>query len=116
MIRTFLALLASVLLLQTGVLQAQEMMDQLTGEEVILNAESLQTVEEKVSYLLLKGKEFMASEHLEDAKVVAQYILDNLDENSEPAKQLLTDVGSMMEKLQDIKDEGKGMIKNLLPR
>jgi DNA repair ATPase RecN len=57
--------------------------------EAIQNSESLKTVEEKVSYLVKQAEVFYNSKEFQQAIQTAQYILSNLDKNSQSAKDLI---------------------------
>jgi len=57
--------------------------------EAIKNAQSLKTVQEKITYLIQQAQTFYNSQKFQQAIQTAQYILSNLDKNSQPAKSLI---------------------------
>ena len=61
----------------------------LDSKGVITNSQLFQSLDEKISYLLLKGNEFVKNDQYDDAKEVAEYILTKLDDGSEEAEVLL---------------------------
>ena len=60
-----------------------------TAQEAINAAGQLQTVAEKVNYLMAQAQSFYNSENYQQVVSVAQYVLQNLDSNSAGAKDLL---------------------------
>lgn len=65
-----------------------------SSEDAILYLKSLESNEEKVLYLVDLGQEFMKQEKYKDAREVAQYVLEHLDQNSVEAKDLLEEAQS----------------------
>jgi hypothetical protein len=59
------------------------------AEEIIINANTFQTIERQTAYLIHEGERFMETEQYLDAQKVAGYILANLDKTSQEAQQLL---------------------------
>jgi hypothetical protein len=57
--------------------------------DAIKNSQALQTVSEKVKYLVGQANTFMNSKNYQQAVNVAQYILTNLDKDSADAKSIL---------------------------
>jgi len=55
----------------------------------IEQSQSLQTVEEKTNYLIKQADAFYASKEFQKAIETAQYVLSNLNSNSQPAKDLI---------------------------
>lgn len=60
-----------------------------TSNEAIKNSQTLQSVEKKVEYLLKEAEAFYNSKKFQEAVSIAQYILANLDKDSQQAKDLL---------------------------
>lgn len=60
-----------------------------TSSEAIQNSQSLKTVEEKVDYLVKQAEAFYNSKEFQQAIQTAQYVLSNLDSNSQSAKDLI---------------------------
>jgi ABC-type transporter Mla subunit MlaD len=57
--------------------------------EAIQNSQSLKTTQEKVNYLVGQAQAFMDSKEYREAIDTAQYVLNNLDKNSQQAKDLI---------------------------
>ncbi len=57
--------------------------------EAIQNSQSLNTVEAKADYLIKQAEAFYNSKEFQKAVETAQYVLNNLDKNSQPAKDLM---------------------------
>jgi hypothetical protein len=57
--------------------------------EAIQISESLKTVQEKADYLIKQAEGFYNSKEFQKAVDTAQYVLNNLDSNSQPAKDLI---------------------------
>lgn len=60
-----------------------------TASEAIQNSQTLKTVEEKADYLMKQAEAFYNSKEFQQAIQTAQYVLSNLDKNSQPAKDLI---------------------------
>lgn len=60
-----------------------------SSSEAIQNAQKLKTVEEKVNYLIKQAEAFYNSKEFQQAIQTAQYVLSNLDRNSQSAKNLI---------------------------
>ncbi|MCK5706578.1 MAG: hypothetical protein KAI43_02905 [Candidatus Aureabacteria bacterium] len=60
-----------------------------SSKVAIENTKSMETVEEKVDYLVGQANAFIKSEDFQMAVDVAQFILSSLDKNSVEAKDLL---------------------------
>ena len=85
-----------------------------SSEEAIAEVKTMETVEEKADYLVKQAKAFYSSEQYRDAVESAQYVLKNLDKDSEEAREILAkaqkEMGSAVEGV--VKDVTKG-IRNL---
>ncbi len=57
--------------------------------EAIQNSQSLKTVQEKANYLIGQAQAFYNSKEFQKAVETAQYVLNNLDKNSQVAKDLI---------------------------
>ena len=57
--------------------------------EAIQSSQSLKTVEEKVNYLMKQAEAFYSSKEFQQAVDIAQYVLTNLDKDSQSAKSLI---------------------------
>ena len=57
-----------------------------SGNEAIKNAEAMETVDQKVNYLLKQANTFYNSKDFQEAVNIAQYILRNLDSDSQQAE------------------------------
>ncbi len=77
-------------------IQAEEETVKSSGD-AILYLEALGSRDEKVKYLLDHGRRFMEEQKYKDAREIAQYILDKLDDTSVEAKDLLTEAQSKEE-------------------
>ncbi|MFA4991252.1 MAG: tetratricopeptide repeat protein [Candidatus Omnitrophota bacterium] len=60
-----------------------------SANEAIQYAQALKTVEEKADYLIGQARAFYNSKEFQQAIQAAQYVLSNLDKNSQPAKDLI---------------------------
>ncbi|MCM8773491.1 MAG: hypothetical protein NC820_01990 [Candidatus Omnitrophica bacterium] len=60
-----------------------------SSQEAIKNAETLNTVQEKINYLIKQAEAFYNSKEFQQAIQIAQYILNNLDKDSHSAKDLI---------------------------
>lgn len=60
-----------------------------TASEAIQNSQALKTAEEKANYLMKQAEAFYNSKEFQQAIQTAQYVLSNLDKNSQPAKDLI---------------------------
>ncbi|MBP9854436.1 MAG: hypothetical protein KBD53_06185 [Candidatus Omnitrophica bacterium] len=65
--------------------------------DAILYLEALESRDEKVKYLLDHGKRFMEEQKYKEAREIAEYILDKLDDTSVEAKDLFTEAQSKEE-------------------
>jgi hypothetical protein len=61
-----------------------------SSQAAINQAQSMQSVDEKVSYLMGQAQAFYNSDDFQNAIEVAQYVLNKLDKNNPQAKDLLT--------------------------
>ncbi len=57
--------------------------------EAIQNSQAMKTVEEKANYLVKQAEAFYSSKEFQQAIETAQYILSNIDKNSQAAKDLI---------------------------
>lgn len=60
-----------------------------SAKEAIEIAKSMETVEEKITYLIQQAETFYDSEQFQQAIDTAQYVLQYLDEDSQAAKNLI---------------------------
>ena len=81
-----------------------------SSEEAIANAGAMETVDEKVDYLIKQAEAFYESEQYKDASESAQYILSKLKKDSEEAREILEKARKeMTSKVQNmIKDIKEG--------
>ena len=57
--------------------------------ETIQNSQSLKTIQEKADYLIKQAEAFYNSKQFQQAIETAQYVLNNLDNSSQQAKDLI---------------------------
>lgn len=62
---------------------------EVSSQQAIEKSKAMQTVEQKVNYLIGQTKAFMSSKEFDQAVATANYILRNLNANSQEAKNLL---------------------------
>lgn len=60
-----------------------------SSSEAIQSSQTLKTVEEKTNFLINQAEAFYASKEFQKAIETAQYVLSNLNSNSQPAKDLI---------------------------
>jgi len=60
-----------------------------SSSEAIQSSQSLKTVQEKTNYLMNQAQSFYNSKEFQQAVETAQYVLSNLDKNSQQAKDLI---------------------------
>jgi len=60
-----------------------------SSSEAIQSSQSLQNVQAKADYLIKQAEAFYSSKEFQQAIQTAQYVLSNLDKNSQPAKDLI---------------------------
>lgn len=60
-----------------------------SASEAIQNSQSMQTVQEKADYLIKQAEAFYSSKEFQEAIKAAQYVLSNLDKDSQQAKSLI---------------------------
>ncbi len=60
-----------------------------SASEAIKNSQTMGTVQEKVDYLIAQAKLFYNSKQYQDAVQAAQYVLNNIDRNSQAAKDMV---------------------------
>lgn len=65
--------------------------------QVIKIAQTLKTVQEKTNYLMKQAQAFYSSKQFQQAIEIAQYVLTNLDNNSQPAKSLIEKAKTQLE-------------------
>jgi len=83
--------------------------------EAIQHANTLQSVEAKVNYLVSEASAFLNSEQFDEAVKMAKYILSKLDSNSQEAKSILEQAKAKLEAMAREKaEELKGDLKNKL--
>jgi len=79
-----------------------------SSDEAITNANAMETTQEKVDYLIKQAEAFYDSKQYTDAVESAKYILRNLEEDSEQAKEILAkaqkELGSVVgDAMKDLK-------------
>jgi len=62
---------------------------ELSAQAAIEAAKAMQTLKEKADYLIAQANAFYSSKQFQDAITAAQYVLTNLDKQSQPAKDLI---------------------------
>jgi biopolymer transport protein ExbB/TolQ len=83
-------LLAAIVCLSCGVLLSSGCTKKSGSvSEAIQSSQSLKTVQEKADYLIKQAEAFYNSKEFQQAIQTAQYILSNLDKNSQPAQDLI---------------------------
>ena len=60
-----------------------------SSDEAIANADAMETVEEKVDYLIEQAEAFYESEQYKDAVESAQHVLSKLKKDSREAREIL---------------------------
>jgi|GEM_PF-774179 len=81
-----------------------------TSADAIDTSKAMKTVQDQASYLTQQAKAFYNSKQFQDAVSTAQYVLQNLDKNSQEAKSLLEKAKADLEAsakkaMQDAKDK-----------
>jgi hydroxylamine reductase (hybrid-cluster protein) len=61
-----------------------------SSQAAISQAQTMQSVDEKVSYLMGQAQAFYNSDDFQNAIEVAQHVLSKLDKNNQQAKDLIT--------------------------
>ena len=79
--------------------------------EAINNAQALKTVQEKADYLVKQAEAFYNSKEFQQAIQIAQYVLNNVDRNSQAAKDLIEKAKAQ---LQAIAQKATGDVTNKL--
>ena len=82
-------LLLAVMITTTLTLCGYAATNPTTSKAAIEASKAMQTVKDKVNYLIGQAKSFYSSKKFQDVVNVAQYILTNLDKNSKQAQSLL---------------------------
>lgn len=87
-----------------------------SSSEAINNAKALQTTEQKTDYLVGQANAFVSSKEYQSAIDVAQYILTNLDKESQEAKAILEKAKAKLEAaakaaVGDVQKELGGLLK-----
>ncbi|MFH0826792.1 MAG: hypothetical protein V1923_02730 [Candidatus Omnitrophota bacterium] len=60
-----------------------------SASEAIQNSQALQTIQEKVNYLIQQAEAFYNSKEFQQVIETAQHVLSNLDKDSQRAKDLI---------------------------
>lgn len=82
--------------------------------EAIQQAQSKQSVEEKVNYLVGQANAFVNSKEFDEAIKTAQYILSNLDKDSQAAQDIIEKAKAELGKMaQQAMDDVKNKLGNL---
>ncbi len=101
--------LAGVALVGCGPKRAASSRDAIDASKV------MQTVDEKVDYLMGQANAFYNSKEYDQAIEIAQYVLAGLDKNSTAAKDLITKAKGKLAALAEQKaDELKGKVSGML--
>jgi len=82
-----------------------------SSNEAIQNSQSLNTVEEKSNDLIKQAEAFYNSNEFQKAIEIAQYVLDNLNKDFQPAKDLIEKAKAQ---LQATAQEAVGDVSNQL--
>jgi predicted RNA-binding protein with EMAP domain len=85
LISAIIAMVLSLTLTLVGCTQKQAV----SSKEAIETANTLETVNQKVDYLIQQARSFYNSKEFQEAVTVAQHILQYLDSNSQEAKNIL---------------------------
>lgn len=80
-----------------------------SSQEAISNTRSMQTLQEKVDYLVAQAKAFYNSKDYQQAVDISQYILARLDNTSAQAKDILA---KAKEQLKAAVDKASAGVKN----
>lgn len=75
-----------------------------TSSEAIANAKSINSVDAQVDYLVKQAEMFYASKEYKEAVTTAQYVINNIDKESEAAQNLV----------EKAKAEMSGALKDLI--
>ncbi|MBN1585795.1 MAG: hypothetical protein JW937_00015 [Candidatus Omnitrophica bacterium] len=68
-----------------------------TADEAIQIAQRIETLREKTDYLTLQAREFYRSREFQEAYAVALYVLQNLDDASEKAREIMEKARSQIQ-------------------
>ena len=68
-----------------------------SSQEAINNAQALQTTQQKIDYLVQQANAFIDSKEFQSAIDTAQYILANLDKNSQQAQSIIQKAKTQLE-------------------
>lgn len=84
-----------------------------SGSAAIEKSQTMATVQQKVDYLAGQAKAFINSKQYDQAVSVAQYILNNVDSNSQAAQSLLEQAKSAIAaqakaKMEEVKKQFSG--------
>jgi len=104
----FLVLLLAAGLMISGCAQQAKTSN---SQEAIDQAQQYQSVDEKVRYLVSQANQFLNSQEFNEAISTAQYIIRNLDQNSQDAKNIIETAKAELQKAAEgaVKD-----VKNVL--
>lgn len=75
------------------------------AQQAIDQSKSMATVEEQVKYLVGQANAFVNSKDFDQATQTVQYVLSNLDANSQEAKSVLEKAAAEMRKVAEQKAE-----------
>ncbi len=76
--------------------------------EAIQTAQSFKTAGEKADYLIKQAEAFYNSKEFQQAIETAQYVLNNLDKESQPAKDLIEKAKAQLQAAAQKATEGVG--------
>lgn len=75
------------------------------SSEAITQAQTLQTNEEKIKYLISEANAFVNSQKFDEAINTAKYVLTSLDANSQEAKTVIEKATEELKKMAEAKAE-----------
>ena len=91
----FLFILGMTLTVLQGCSQQQKAA---TSQDAIQQAQAMKTVDEQVKYLVSQANSFINSQKFEESITIAQHILQNLDANSQEAKNIIQQAKAELQK------------------
>lgn len=69
-----------------------------SSKEALDTAKGMETVDEKINYLEKQANAFYKAKEYKEAIQISQYIISELDKNSEAAKSMISDAKEQLEK------------------
>ena len=106
-----LVLSMALSLLTLGCAQEAQQPKPENSQQAIQNSKGINSVEEQVKYLMREANTFVNSEKFDEAVALAQYILSELDQNSQEAKSILKQAEEKLKALaaQKLQEMGKDL-------